>query len=103
VKRIDDTVEVGFSPNGDGTNETWNASFDMSKPVDWTLTVKDGNGKVVRRLSGEGPVGSIRLVWNGKDDGGRRVASGKLTWTLRANARDGIGKLTSQGDLILVR
>lgn len=66
-----------ISPNGDGTQEdvtiSWQGSSDISN---WTISVKDASGVVIRT---EIVVGSLEWIWDGKDDDGFVVADGQYT------------------------
>jgi len=42
----------------------------------YRLTLVDLGGRVVRRFSGVGPQGELAISWDGRDFGGRAVASG---------------------------
>jgi len=51
--------------------------FTLARDGRIELTVVDARGRVVRRLhEGFHPAGPGQAVWDGKDDGGRNVASG---------------------------
>ncbi|MEU3609301.1 FG-GAP-like repeat-containing protein [Streptomyces sp. NPDC035033] len=78
----------------------WKPRWWVSKPVLWTLTLKNkANGKVVRTLTGEGR-GVVAPAWDGKDASGKYVANGAHTWTLTAKPADGQGAdLTASGAL----
>ncbi|HET6573645.1 MAG TPA: MBG domain-containing protein [Fimbriiglobus sp.] len=52
--------------------------------TDWTVTVRDGGGGVVRVFTGQQPAGAVNTVpvvanWDGKDGGGAFVPDGKYT------------------------
>ena len=79
------------------SGNTWNASFDLSKPVTWTLAVTDATNAAVRTLSGTALDGAIRAGWDGTDTGGTPVPAGTYTWTLTANGTDGVGQTTQTG------
>lgn len=80
-----------FSPNGDGTADTWAPAFDTSQPLtNVVLTIRNASGTTVRTLKGTGPDGSIRdLSWNGRTTAGARAAAGPYTWELSATTTDG--------------
>ena len=66
-----------FSPSG----ERRSVNFDVQTAVrgsveSWQLEIRDPDGRVVRRLQGNGspPAG---IEWNGEDDDGRLVDDGK--------------------------
>lgn len=73
-----------FSPNGDAVNDT--VSFDVSIPtpdqaktgnrlVEWSVTIEDKDGKIVRTYSGtDNPPASV--VFDGKNDSGELAREG---------------------------
>ncbi|MEY2242410.1 hypothetical protein AB8A21_05610 [Streptomyces sp. BF23-18] len=77
------SVPTGFSPNGDGSTDTWAPTWTYNRPVTWTLTLKSGSTSV-RTLTGTAPGGKVAPVWNGKNTAGTAVAEGAYTWTLTA-------------------
>ncbi|MGW3628921.1 hypothetical protein ACWD7F_01940 [Streptomyces sp. NPDC005122] len=76
-------VPAGFSPNGDGSSDTWAPTWTYNRPVTWTLTLKSGSTSV-RTLTGTAPGGNVSPVWNGKNTAGTAVTEGAYTWTLTA-------------------
>ncbi|MFD8735668.1 hypothetical protein ACFV06_12155 [Streptomyces sp. NPDC059618] len=77
------SVPGGFSPNGDGSADTWAPTWRYDRPVTWTLTLTSG-GKQVRTLTGTAPGGNVSPVWNGTNTAGTAVAEGAYAWTLTA-------------------
>ncbi|OIJ68852.1 hypothetical protein [Streptomyces mangrovisoli] len=75
------SVPAGFSPNGDGSSDTWAPTWTYDRPVNWTLTVKSGS-TTVRTLTGTAAGGKVAPVWNGKNTAGASAAEGGYTWTL---------------------
>ncbi|MFJ5216268.1 hypothetical protein ACIP98_16285 [Streptomyces sp. NPDC088354] len=75
------TVPAGFSPNGDGSSDTWAPTWTYDRPVNWTLTLKSGS-TTVRTLTGTVSGGKVAPVWNGKNTAGASAAEGAYTWTL---------------------
>ncbi len=71
-----------FSPNGDNLNDTTTLTASTTLPSNWTLTIKNSGGTVVRTFSGTGT--SISQVWDGKNTSGVVVPEGAYTWTLEA-------------------
>jgi agmatine/peptidylarginine deiminase len=60
-------------------------SFELRYPERVILSVHDVTGRLVRRLAdGEQGAGRSEFVWDGRDDGGRRVADGVYFFRLRA-------------------
>ncbi|MFF7051120.1 FG-GAP repeat domain-containing protein [Streptomyces griseorubiginosus] len=78
-----------------GGSTTWNSTWQLNKPADWTFTVKDAQGRTDRTLKGSGT--GIDLAWDGKTDSGAYAYNGPKTWTLTAKAADGVGTYTTSG------
>lgn len=58
-----------------------------------TVTIHDARGRTVRRLSAEVSGGQAQLMWDGRDEGGRNLASG--TYFARSDgARPAVARLT---------
>lgn len=70
-----------FSPNADGSQDTYNLSVRLSESSAWTLTVSDGSGPALASASGTGDTASI--AWTGLVSG-TAVADGTYTWKLHA-------------------
>ncbi|WP_128433844.1 hypothetical protein [Streptomyces cyaneus] len=94
------TAPTGFSPNGDGSADTWTPTWTYNRPVSWTLTLKSGTTQV-RSLSGTASGGTVKPVWNGTTGAGTAAAEGAYTWTLTVRdtvtgraAADVSGKVT---------
>lgn len=66
---------------------TWIA-FELARPEVVDLAVYDLKGRLVRRLAGGQVVaaGPHRVLWDGRDEGGRGVAAGVYVYRLRAGA-----------------
>ncbi|KAB1987649.1 hypothetical protein [Streptomyces triticiradicis] len=77
------SVPAGFSPNGDGSADSWAPTWTYDRPVAWTLTLKSGSTPV-RILTGTAPGGKAAPVWDGRNTGGTAAAEGAYTWTLTA-------------------
>jgi hypothetical protein len=59
--------------------------YTLERAGDAEITVYDVAGRRVRRLaSGATPAGYHEVTWDGRDDAGRRVASGVYLYRLRA-------------------
>ncbi|MDH3197391.1 MAG: T9SS type A sorting domain-containing protein, partial [Candidatus Krumholzibacteria bacterium] len=70
-------------PNPFGTAAT--IAFDLPEAMEAEVTVFDAAGRAVRRLEHRGyEFGTNRLEWDGRDDAGRRVASGVYFVRVRA-------------------
>ncbi|WP_327355057.1 FG-GAP-like repeat-containing protein [Streptomyces sp. NBC_01304] len=80
-------------------SQVWSSTWQLSKPVTWTFTVKDALGRTVRTLRGDAPRTEVDLGWDGKTDSGQWVVNGKHRWTLTASAADGGGTYTTSGDV----
>lgn len=59
-------------------------SFDLKDASDWTLTVYNITGQVVRTFSGSDEASTVQLNWDGKDNQGRSTASGVYFYRLNA-------------------
>ncbi|WP_217552365.1 hypothetical protein [Streptomyces sp. GbtcB6] len=75
------TAPAGFSPNGDGSADTWAPAWTYNRPVSWTLTLKSGSTQV-RSLTGTAADGKVAPVWNGRTQTGGTAAEGAYSWTL---------------------
>jgi len=75
---------AAVSPNP--FNPRTRITLELSRAGSTTLEVYDGSGRRVRRLA-EGPLaaGRHRVVWDGRDDDGRGVASGTYYARLRTD------------------
>ena len=69
-------------------------SFGLPQASSVALVLYDALGRPVRRLV-EGPLaaGRYRFVWDGRDQGGRAVASGVYFYRLAADSFVGVGRL----------
>lgn len=85
--------------------KTWKLDVDATKPLKaGSLEIRDAAGKLVRSISTTATAsGSLRgVAWNGRDAKGRKVPAGTFTWTLKADAADRTGTLTSVTGLAAV-
>ncbi|MGW1027822.1 FG-GAP-like repeat-containing protein [Streptomyces sp. NPDC002577] len=78
--------------------QVWVSAWQLNKPANWTFTVKDALGHVVRTIKG-GPDAEIDLSWDGKTDAGTYTYSGMHSWTLTATAAEGAGTYTTSGKI----
>jgi flagellar basal-body rod modification protein FlgD len=66
--------------------------FEMKEPATITVTVYDGNGKAVRRMSSgteQIEAGTYNIEWDGKNDEGYTVLDGEYTYDVKAlNAKN---------------
>ncbi len=67
-------------------NPTTQISFDLPKQSQVTISIFNSAGQLVRRLVNSDYVaGSHNIVWNGRNDLGKPVASGLYLYTIRAS------------------
>lgn len=76
-----------ISPNGDGYLDNVNAGFYLNRKMEVGVSVKDSNGGVRRTLQ---PLtlqesGDYATIWNGKGDGGAKLADGDYTLEIIAH------------------
>jgi len=79
-----------FSPNGDGVKDRATAAAGLSEVADWTVSVKDAAGAVVRTMTGSGA--SVAAAWDGRDDAGALVPDGTYTMRIAAANADGTAR-----------
>ncbi|MFW5685828.1 MAG: hypothetical protein ACOC0O_04160, partial [Spirochaetota bacterium] len=97
-----------FSPDGDGRADTVNvllAVNDESPIAEWTMTVRDPQGRVFYQYTGEGePVRSFE--WDGRNDAGERVAMATdyevVAEVTDAQGNTGTGRATLTVDILTV-
>lgn len=94
---VDETLPAAFAlhnawPNPFNGGTT--ISFDLPEPSPVALHVYDALGRRVRDLSPSGSLaaGRYAVVWDGRDDGGRDVASGVFFFSLRSGALQATGR-----------
>jgi hypothetical protein len=79
-------------------NPTTKISFGLAAPADVSLRIYDAAGRLVRVLAeGARPAGNYSELWDGRDSGGRAVASGIYFYRL------GAGSFTQTRKMILLR
>jgi flagellar hook assembly protein FlgD len=86
------TVDDGngaFSPNGDGSGDTYRLTGRTSETADWTVAFEDDHGDELASRSGTG--GAFAATWDGIV-GGAPVADGTYGWLV--TVRDGWGNPT---------
>ena len=90
-----------FSPNADGTRDTSDLTFALTRSATVTVTVSRPTG-VVRTIA-LGPVaaGREKAVWDGLNDAGLRVGSGRFTFTV--TAANALGKVSASAKVTLDR
>lgn len=77
-----------FSPNSDGRFDRARIGFLLKEADDVTVTVVDRDDQPIRRLARNEPLDAyrqLRLVWDGRDDAGRRAPDG--TYRVRVGLR----------------
>ena len=79
-----------FSPNGDGVKDKTTAAAGLSEEADWTVTVKNSAGTVVRTMTGSGA--AVAAAWDGRDDAGVRCPDGAYTLRIGAANADGTAR-----------
>jgi hypothetical protein len=68
-------------------NPTTKIVFGLAAPADVSLRIYDAAGRLVRMLvEGARPAGNYSELWDGRDSGGRAVASGIYFYRLTAGA-----------------
>jgi hypothetical protein len=92
-----------FSPDDDGADDAVLIRFDAPPgTVNMTLRVFDIRGRLVRRLLDNQPGGSEgTVVWDGRDDAGRRAHIGAYVVLLECGPADGGAPLIAKGVLVL--
>ncbi|MGD8395799.1 MAG: FlgD immunoglobulin-like domain containing protein [Candidatus Eiseniibacteriota bacterium] len=77
-------------------NPSTTVFFTLPRAMPVALRIYDAQGRVVRRLLGGEPraAGRAHIAWDGRDDGGERVASGAYFYRLEAGDRVRTRKLT---------
>jgi flagellar hook assembly protein FlgD len=83
------TVNAGtgaFSPNGDGSQDTFDVNGQLSESADWHVTFSNAGGDVLRTVSGNGR--TYDATWSGLD-GSAPEPDGTYTYTI--SATDGWG------------
>jgi hypothetical protein len=85
----------GLDPQGRYGVSVWDSYWQLSKPANWTFTVKDAQGRVERTIKGSGA--AIDLSWDLRSDAGTYLYNGRKTWSLRAVAAEGAGTYNTGG------
>jgi flagellar hook assembly protein FlgD len=84
---------AAFSPNGDGARDTATLKAVLSGSDHWAIAVSDASGAVVAHFSGTGSTASV--VWDGRDDAGRRLADGSYLASFTATSANGTARPAS--------
>ena len=68
-------------------NPSTRIAFGLAAPADVSLRIYDAAGRLVRVLAEDArPAGNYSELWDGRDSGGRAVASGIYFYRLQAGA-----------------
>ena len=81
VWELDDGTGA-FSPNADGSQDTFNLTGRFSEAVSWRLTVRNGAGEAVGSDVADASESQFSATWTGKVDG-LAVPDGTYTWSLQ--------------------
>jgi hypothetical protein len=93
------TRTVLHAPSPNPVRSSTSIAFEVADDERWggtptTLTIYDVAGRVVRKLlDDEVPSGRHEVVWDGRNESGRRVASGCYLYALSAGAERRTGQL----------
>jgi hypothetical protein len=68
--------------------------FDLKDASDWTVTVYNVTGQVVRTFAGHNEASQVRVQWDGTDTDGNEVASGVYFYRIKANNFTASKKMT---------
>jgi hypothetical protein len=68
--------------------------FSLKAPSDWTLTVYNVMGQVVRNYNGYNEAGQVSVNWDGADQGGTAVSSGVYFYRIQAGTWGATRKMT---------
>ncbi|ACM22020.1 repeat-containing protein [Geotalea daltonii FRC-32] len=82
--------ETYLSPNGDGTKDSSLLSATASYPVNWSVTLSNSTGTVVRTLTTQGS-SAFSQAWDGRNSAGVVVPND--TYTYAFNALDPVSSL----------
>jgi V8-like Glu-specific endopeptidase len=79
-----------FTPNGDGRKERTRIQFSVNETFDIVFTIKRNGNTFVRIVDSDLPAGNYLVTWNGrKNFNGKKVNSGKYTYSIKATDDDG--------------
>jgi flagellar hook assembly protein FlgD len=87
-----------FSPNGDGSQDSYSLSVRLSESAAWSLAIGDGNGATLATSNGSGDTATI--TWSGRV-GGAAVADGTYRWALHAEDAWNNPALDRSGQLVV--
>jgi len=78
-----------FSPNGDGSADTWIGTFATNESVVVSAKVLSSDGATIRTLTAASPGGTMTVSWDGRTDAGSDVPDGQYVIVL--TVRDAAG------------
>lgn len=92
-----------FSPDGDGHDDRTMIHFENPRPSGWmSIRIYDIRGRPVRFLANNEPCGSTgTVVWDGFDDGRRRVRIGVYIILLEIAGGDRETVVTARGSVVV--
>ncbi len=92
-----------FSPDGDGRDDHTIISFEIPRASGWmSMRVFDVAGRMIRVLANNEPCGHAgAVVWDGLDDGRRRVRIGIYVVLLEVAGQDGAGLYAARGSVVV--
>src|SRR4051812_22744749 len=82
-----------FSPNGDGAEDTFRATYGLTQAASVDVTITDDSGNIVRQVlhgAAQAPTWSNNFFeWNGLDGQGADVPDGAYDYAIRAETASG--------------
>ncbi len=92
-----------FSPDGDGRDDHTIIRFEIPRACGWmSMRIFDVAGRMIRVLANNEPCGHAgAVVWDGLDDGRRRVRIGIYIVLLEVTAQDGGRLFASRGSVVV--
>ena len=98
-------VEYGLSQNYPNPfNPVTTIKYQLSEPSDVTIRIFNMTGQVVKTIFDEHhSAGYYSILWNGRDDSGKNVASGVYFYQLRAKAANSRKDFVQTRKMVLVR
>ena len=99
----DDNVQIPVATSLNGNypnpfNPETTISFSLKEPANVSIEIYNVQGKLVRTLvNEERTAGNYTVIWDGRDSGGRNVASGVYYYRMRA------GKYSSTRKMIMLK
>jgi len=78
-----------LTPNGDGSDDSWEVEFPISKALPECMLTITSDDAVLRVLPCGTADGTARASWDGRDAAGQPLPGGPYTWTLTGGDADG--------------